>query len=84
MLETLSININPSVQMTLTGTQVFLKDDLWQQLLGRTKYRITGDERWLIGENDAGEIVVLHFDRDVVVKKCCPEKDRSNNAFIQS
>jgi hypothetical protein len=41
---------------------IALKDDMWQQLLGKGK--ICGDERWLIGENAAQEVVVLHFDWD--------------------
>jgi hypothetical protein len=46
--------------MTGPGYQVSLRDDLWQQLLG--KGRICGDERWLIGENTHEEIVILYFD----------------------
>lgn len=67
MFETLSINIKPKVEITGSdargGMQVFLKDDLWTQLLGTSKYHIAGDERWLIGENEANEVVVLFFDR---------------------
>ncbi len=37
-----------------------LKDEFWGQLLN--KGIICGDERWLIGENGGGDIVVLHFD----------------------
>lgn len=70
VLETLSINIKPKVQITsprgYEGMQVFLKDDLWMQLLGTSKYRIDGEERWLIGENEGGEVVILFFDRDEV------------------
>jgi hypothetical protein len=46
--------------MTGPGYQVPLRDDLWQQFLGKGK--ICGDERWLIGENTYEEVVVLYFD----------------------
>ncbi|KAH6671218.1 hypothetical protein B0J14DRAFT_90357 [Halenospora varia] len=61
MLETISINIKPKIRMTGPGYEISLKDDLWQQLLGKGK--ICGDERWLIGENTNDEVVILHFDR---------------------
>ena len=59
-LETISINVKPKVRMTGPGYQVSLRDDLWQQLLGKGK--ICGDERWLIGENTHEEVVILYFD----------------------
>jgi hypothetical protein len=59
-LETISINVKPKVHMTGPGYQVSLRDDLWQQLLGKGK--ICGDERWLIGENTHEEVVILYFD----------------------
>ena len=61
MLETISINLKPRVQMTGPGYEISLRDDLWQQLL--IKGKICGDERWLIGENSQQEIVIVHFDR---------------------
>ena len=61
MLETISINLKPRVQMTGPGYEISLRDDLWQQLL--VKGKICGDERWLIGENSQQEIVIVHFDR---------------------
>lgn len=61
MLETLSISVKPRVHMIGPGYEISLKDDLWQQLLGKGK--ICGDERWLIGENAHEEIVILHFGR---------------------
>ena len=59
MLETISISVKPRVHMIGPGYEISLKDDLWQQLLGKGK--ICGDERWLIGENAHNEIIVLHF-----------------------
>ena len=47
--------------MTGPGYEISLRDDLWQQLLGKGK--ICGDERWLIGENINQEVVILHFDK---------------------
>jgi len=62
MLETISINVKPRLQMTAgTGHETSLKDDLWAQLLG--KGMVCGDERWLIGENMNQEIVILHFNK---------------------
>lgn len=46
------------------GYEASLKDDMWHQLLA--KGQIFGDERWLIGENTNGKIVVLHFDKEVM------------------
>lgn len=63
MLETISINIKPKIKMIGPGYEISLRDDLWQQLLGKGK--ICGDERWLIGENPHDEVVILHFDREV-------------------
>ncbi|TVY13312.1 hypothetical protein LARI1_G007407 [Lachnellula arida] len=63
MLETISINVKPRVQMTGPGYGISLRDDLWQQLLA--KGTIRGDERWLVGENTNDEVVILHFDRAV-------------------
>jgi hypothetical protein len=62
MLETISINVRPRVQMTGPGYEISLKDDLWIQLMGKGK--ICGNERWLIGENSQQEVVILHFDED--------------------
>ncbi|KUJ24003.1 uncharacterized protein LY89DRAFT_604302 [Mollisia scopiformis] len=62
MLETISINVKPRVQMTGPGYEISLRDDLWTQLMGKGK--ICGDERWLIGENSQQEVVILHFDED--------------------
>ncbi|CAL3962297.1 unnamed protein product [Diplocarpon coronariae] len=59
MLETLSINVKPKVMIGL-GHGISLRDDLWPQLLN--KGIIYGDERWLIGENNKQEIVIIHFD----------------------
>jgi hypothetical protein len=77
MLETLSINIKPSVQMSGPEYETSLKDDLWQQLLGVGL--ICGDERWLIGENGNQEIAVLHFDKDKVHRR----ELGSNGAFTE-
>lgn len=66
MLETLSINIKPSVRMSGPEYETSLKDDLWQQLLGAGL--ICGDERWLIGENGNQEVVVLHFNRNKILR----------------
>ena len=60
MLENISINVKPKVQMAFPGYQISLRDDLWPQLLGKGK--ICGDERWFIGENAHEELVILHFD----------------------
>lgn len=67
MLETISISIKPRVLISgpVTGSDVALRDDLWQQLLGKGK--IAGDERFLIGENSSSEIVILHFYIDSIV-----------------
>ncbi len=46
--------------MTGPGYDIALRDDFWQQLLGKGK--ICGDERWLIGENTSSEVVILHYD----------------------
>ncbi len=62
MLETISINLKPKIQMNGPGYEISLRDDLWPQLLGKGK--ICGDERFLIGENMSQEIVILHFDKD--------------------
>ncbi|PBP22405.1 F-box domain-containing protein [Diplocarpon rosae] len=59
MLEKLSINVEPKV-MAGSEDGISLIDHLWQQLLN--KGRICGDERWLIGENNKQEVVVMHFD----------------------
>jgi len=64
MLETLSVSVKPRVTMSGPDYEISLKDDLWQQLLG--KGQIAGDERWLIGENNNQEVVILHFDKDSV------------------
>jgi hypothetical protein len=62
MLEMISINVKPKVHMTGPCYEISLRDDLWQQLLGKGK--ICGDERWLIGENTNHEVVILHFDKE--------------------
>lgn len=64
MLETISINIRTKIHMRGLGYEASLKDDMWHQLLA--KGQIFGDERWLIGENTNGKIVVLHFDKEVM------------------
>ncbi|KAL3417800.1 F-box domain-containing protein [Phlyctema vagabunda] len=61
MLETISINVKPRIDVSQPGFAVSLHDHMWQQMLG--KGSIQGDERWLIGENHNDEIVILHFDR---------------------
>lgn len=63
VLETVSVTVKPSVQMSGPGYEISLRDDLWQQLLAKGKIR--GDERWLVGENSHDEVVILHFDRAV-------------------
>lgn len=84
MLETISINIKPKINMIGPGYEISLRDDLWQQLLGKGK--ICGDERWLIGENTREEIVILHFDREVgsesVVSNCVDYLETSMVASI--
>jgi hypothetical protein len=60
MLETISISIQPKIHMSSPGYDIALRDDLWQQLLGKGK--ICGDERWLVGENESSEVVVLWID----------------------
>lgn len=59
-LETISISLRPKVHMIGPGYEVSLRDDLWQQLLGKGK--ICGDERWLVGENAKQEVVIAHFE----------------------
>lgn len=66
MLETISISVKPKIHL-LSPNYETSKDDLWSQLLGVGK--ICGDERWLIGENLEQEIVILHFDKDVVQRQ---------------
>ena len=61
MLGTMSFSVTPTVHITGPGYEAFLRDDLWQQVLGRGK--IFGDERWLVGENMNQEVVILHFDQ---------------------
>ena len=53
--------------MTGPGYDIALRDDFWQQLLGKGK--ICGDERWLIGENASSEVVILHFDGESEISK---------------
>ncbi|TAQ90522.1 hypothetical protein B7494_g1160 [Chlorociboria aeruginascens] len=60
MLETISINVKPKLQMMGPGYEVSLSDDMWRQLLFMGK--IYGDERWLIGENSNSEVVILQPD----------------------
>jgi hypothetical protein len=55
--KTIAININPRVDLNY---EISLKDNLWQNLLGKGK--ICGNERWLIGENNDQELVILRFD----------------------
>ena len=62
MLETISIQVKPKIQMSGPSYEISLGDDLWPQLLGKGK--ICGDERFLIGENANQEIVILHFDKE--------------------
>ncbi|KAF4627368.1 hypothetical protein G7Y89_g10787 [Cudoniella acicularis] len=69
MLETISINIKPKIRMIGPGYEVSLRDDIWQQLLGKGK--LCGDERWLIGENTNDEVVILHFDRAAKAMQQC-------------
>lgn len=59
-LETISISIKP--QTGRLDHELLLKDEYWHLLLAKGK--ICGDERWLIGENDSNEVVILFFDRD--------------------
>jgi hypothetical protein len=61
MLETLSLSIRPLLHVAVSKHEVAMRDDLWKQLLGKGK--IAGDERWLVGENRDGDVVVLRFDR---------------------
>jgi hypothetical protein len=61
MLETLSLSIKPLLHIAVSEHEVAMRDDLWGQLLGKGK--IAGDERWLVGENAEGEVVILRFDR---------------------
>lgn len=65
MLETISINIRPKINVRGPGYEISLQDDLWPQLLA--KGSIHGDEHWLVGENVNGEIVILHFDEQMSV-----------------
>lgn len=60
MLETISVSVKPKVHMSGPGYDIALRDDLWQQLLGKGK--ICGDERFLIGENSDGDVVIVWFD----------------------
>lgn len=41
------------------GREVQFEDDLWSEMLG--KGFICGDERWIIGEDEKGDITVLEF-----------------------
>jgi hypothetical protein len=61
MLETISIHLRPKVHVNGVGHETSLKDDLWSELLGKGK--LVGDERFLIGENNNQEVVILHFDK---------------------
>lgn len=60
-METISITINPKIDGP--AQELLLSDEFWNQLLAKGK--ICGDERWLIGENEANEVVILYFDRDL-------------------
>lgn len=60
MLETISISIKPKIHMSSPGHDVALKDEYWAKLLAKGK--ICGDERWLVGENNQSEVVILRFD----------------------
>lgn len=59
MLEALQISIQP--RNDVEAQEVNLQDELWQELLAKGK--IYGDERWLIGENNHKEVVIMYFDR---------------------
>jgi hypothetical protein len=58
MLEAIQISLQPQPDGEVYD--VNLQDDLWQQLLAKGK--IYGEERWLIGENNRKEVVVMYFD----------------------
>ncbi|KAG8421153.1 hypothetical protein J3458_003057 [Metarhizium acridum] len=73
MMETLSVHVRP--QLCVEGVaryrsgdrghaapdddEVRLDDGLWAQLMG--KGCIVGDERWVVGEDEAGDVTVLMF-----------------------
>lgn len=59
MLEAISLEITPKVNMKEPEFAISLRDDLWPQLLGKGK--LCGDERFFIGENGNQEVVILHF-----------------------
>lgn len=52
-LEILSVGIGGD------AGQIELQEGCWGQLLGKGK--ICGEERWVVGENGDGEVVVLRF-----------------------
>lgn len=60
MLEAISLEITPKLDMSEPEHAISLRDDLWPQLLGKGK--ICGDERFVIGENANQEIIILFFD----------------------
>lgn len=62
-METLSIVLDHADDSTDPDGEIPLGDELWQQMLA--KGRITGDERWMIGENPTHEVTILHFDKQV-------------------
>jgi hypothetical protein len=73
MLETLSVLVKPKLRVAGVnwglaterqgegpeGDEVQFEDDWWCQLLG--KGYISGDERWIVGEDQAGDITVALF-----------------------
>ncbi|KAF2973021.1 hypothetical protein GQX73_g526 [Xylaria multiplex] len=62
MMEALSSFVLPKISLKAEPDEtpeVRFTDDMWRQLLGRGK--IMGDDRWVVGEDWAGNITVVRF-----------------------
>lgn len=76
MMETLSVHVRPQLCVTRDteredgsgsgkklqgpdGEEVQFEDGLWADLLG--KGCIVGDERWVVGEDEGGDVTILMF-----------------------
>jgi hypothetical protein len=53
------INIRPDFETDRPGFQKRLRGEIWPELLGNGK--LSGDERWIIGENLNQELIVYLF-----------------------
>lgn len=79
MMKSLSLTTPPHTGVTGTSDPLIgLPVGYWKEIMQKGK--ICGDERWIVGENESNEIVILYFDWLVGQKR---QMDQENGKIIR-